>query len=635
MMSIIDSQRAHAFQKNLLGLWVVSSRALTHTERQSLWDGFVLWALSTADLLDDCGVDSSPFLKYMRSYFHHSGEIVDLMRLLKKACEKWRQCENPDVFHEFCSEFLGLEPISVLVPAVVDFSITRSVATFKLIHHWLAFLTKMPISAPFLEQAAIDDYLASERRLNDLSINPDIFESMRTILSEWFVDFIVDSLPDHGPGSTADAGSALDDKMAHLGWDELFLMCPEFNELFGTDANRPFSRTSKVVLVPKTALSLRTISEEPATLQYWQKPVLQAFTQVFKKSDLRFHVSLEDQSLNGDMAIMASQTGDYSTLDLKAASDSVSLQLVERIFPWNVLRYLVATRSTHTTLPDGTVLPLLKFAPMGSSVCFPLECTIFSCLCELVARDHRLSTHERKDAYRVYGDDIIIRNDLVYDLMLVLNATGFLINESKSFTTNSFRESCGIFAYKGEDITTPMLPRDHEALYASLHPSGYLRRIDLCNRFLLAGMSSARLYVLYSLPKETPFVQFQCEFLHFKTEHKRDLYSQYGIWTFEPPSNYKLSTKKADFSPLPAKVASQRPIQLTLPGPVKRIGPNYQRCKKKYLTPVVDGYRSKYSDVVRYDWWLRHAIAGRGTLDVIQAPFGSKPRSRMRLSWHS
>lgn len=635
MMSIIDSQRAHAFQKNLLGLWTISSRTLTHVERQSLWDGFALWALSTADLLDDCGVDSSPFLKYMRSYFHHSGEIVDLMRLLKKACEKWRQCENPDVFHEFCSEFLGLEPISVLIPAVVDFSITRSAATFKLIHHWLAFLNKMPINAPFLEQAAIDDYVASERRLSDLSIDPDILESMRTILNEWFVDFVVDCLPDHGPGSTADAGSALDDKMAHLGWDELFLMCPEFNKLFGPDANRPFSRTSKVVLVPKTALSLRTISEEPATLQYWQKPVLQAFTRVFEKSDLRFHVSLEDQSLNGDMAIMASQTGDYSTLDLKAASDSVSLQLVERIFPWDVLRYLVTTRSTHTILPDDTILPLLKFAPMGSSVCFPLECTIFSCLCELVARDHRLSAHERRDAYRVYGDDIIIRNDLVYDLMLVLNATGFLINESKSFTTNSFRESCGVFAYKGEDITTPMLPRDHEALYASLHPSSYLRKIDLCNRFLLSSMDSARLYVLYSLPDSVPFVMFDSSFLHCQYTTKRGLYTQYGVWSFYPPSNYKLVRRRMDIRPLPPKITSQPPTRLALPGPTRRLSTNYHRSQMKYLTVVVESYKRRYTDEVRYDWWLRHAVAGRGTLDVVQAPFGFKPRSRIRLSWHS
>ncbi|DAD51095.1 TPA_asm: RNA-directed RNA polymerase [ssRNA phage SRR7976300_1] len=635
MMSKFDSTLAHSLVKIQLGQWSIGSVPLTKTQRQSIWDGVVVWILSTSDLLDDYGVDSSRFRADLLRFCHRNVDVQVLMKSLKRACELWRRSEDPSTLHEFVSEFLALEPFSALTPAVIEFSITRSVAIYQVIHHFLTFLNKMPINAVGLETSAIEDYLSSERRLSQLTLDDGILSKLRIILSEWCVDFHPSGFPDHGPGSTADAGSSLDKKMAHLGWDELFLLCPEWNSWFGPDACRSFDRTSKVVLVPKTALSLRTISEEPATLQYWQKPVLNGFLRMFKKSDLRFHVSLEDQSLNGDMAIMASSTGDYSTLDLKAASDSVSLDLVERVFPWECLRYLVSTRSTHTLLPDGTLLPLKKFAPMGSSICFPLECTIFSGLCELVARDHRLTPDERRNAYRVYGDDIIVRNDLVYDLVVCLEACGFIVNETKSFTTNSFRESCGVFAIYGKDITTPALPRDHEAFYAPLQSSNFLRRIDLCNRFLLANMSSARLYVLYSLPKEIPFVYFQPSFLVLGGRTHRELYSQYGIWSLDPPSNFHLRIRKLDLRPLPLRKLTPPPTCLTLPGPVKKTPVNYQRKKRFFFAVSTECFSHKYPDDVRYDWWLRHAVTGRGILDVIQAPFGSRPRNRVRCSWHS
>lgn len=637
MMSRLESRRARASLK--IGTVHIQGKIVDRQTASAVADALNLWALSTSDLIAQQGGDSSRFLCEMSYILRRSFDVVSLIQILKDACGLWRLVETPEAFQAFCARYTGLPELTPIVPCVIEFSITRSPFIFQIVHHYLAFLLKMPCDAPNLEEAAISDYRKVEDRLSSLELPTDTVGELRTIISEWFEDFRPIGLPEHGPGSTADAGSSLEAKELSLSSDELFNLCPEW--IPWLDQSTPtFVRRSKVVLVPKTALSLRTISEEPATLQYWQRPVLRGFDRVFRTSELRYHVDLHDQTLSRDGALQASATGDASTLDLSAASDSVSLRLVEKVFPWHVLRFLIATRSTHTLLPDGTTLQLNKFAPMGSSVCFPLECTIFAACCELVIRRAHARASSRT-AYRVYGDDIIINNEYVYDLIQVLESLGFVVNTAKSFTRNSFRESCGLFAINGVDITTPQIPRDHEALRASSHPNGHQRCIGMCNQFLMSGMFSARLYVLYNMRHTPLFVEFQPSFLTIPVDYcsHREFWSQGGVWSFYSCSNYLLDRRRCDPLKRIPKMHQTPPVALGLPGPVPLGSPrgsnDYGRGRVRYASPVTEGYAEKYSDNVRYQYWLRAAAMQHRSRTELQSPMGWKPRSRMRLKWHT
>jgi hypothetical protein len=144
---------------------------------------------------------------------------------------------------------------------------------------------------------------------------------------------------------------------------------------------------------------------------------------------------LEDRGLHPGLFSVGA--GKLASLDLTDASDFLSLELVERLFPGNWVEALKACRSEKTELPDGRVVTLHKHAPMGSAVCFPvMALSIWAVLTALAPRS-------AKTAILVYGDDIIVPSFMAEDAMTVLEAVGLVPNRSKSFLKGPFRESCG------------------------------------------------------------------------------------------------------------------------------------------------------------------------------------------------
>jgi len=57
-----------------------------------------------------------------------------------------------------------------------------------------------------------------------------------------------------------------------------------------------------------------------------------------------------------------------------------------------------------------------------------------------------------KDVY-VYGDDLIVPSKEVEDVISGLETAGLKVNRSKSFAKSAFRESCGIDAFAGVNVT--------------------------------------------------------------------------------------------------------------------------------------------------------------------------------------
>lgn len=163
----------------------------------------------------------------------------------------------------------------------------------------------------------------------------------------------------------------------------------------------------------------------------------------FMTSRLRaFGIDLSDQTRNQSYAFQGSVNGQYATLDLRSASDTISTELVYLLLPIDWALTLDHCRSSKVEL-DGETIKLEKFSSMGNGFTFPLQSLIFWALSSSAAEDGFAS---------VYGDDIVCSTGSVRDVVNILEICGFSINMEKSYWTGSFRESCGADYVRGFDI---------------------------------------------------------------------------------------------------------------------------------------------------------------------------------------
>jgi hypothetical protein len=175
--------------------------------------------------------------------------------------------------------------------------------------------------------------------------------------------------------------------------------------------------------------------------------------------------------VNKKLALTASSSGYWATLDQSSASDNVSVGLVECLFGGlpKVLCYLLASRSQFAKIPwsqllddkdqEDEIIPLGMFAPMGSAVCFPVESIVFWVLAVSALRyvsqsaGHFSPDDWSKRSVYVYGDDVICPAEYADPLMDILREYGLVFGQEKCFTKGPFRESCGCNAFDGVDIT--------------------------------------------------------------------------------------------------------------------------------------------------------------------------------------
>jgi hypothetical protein len=280
-------------------------------------------------------------------------------------------------------------------------------------------------------------------------------------------------VPRHGPGAVATGEKGhrkLSFKRIYRSLEQQFPFGEYFclNLSHVCDEYRGFedlveldSGTAKVVLVPKDSRGPRLISCEPLELQWIQQGIARELVPYIERHRLtRGHVNFTDQTINRRLALEGSSTGEWATLDMKEASDRVSLDLVKTLIPNPLLAAALACRSSRTKLPDGRAVELQKFAPMGSALCFPVESVIFWALSVAALMVHDgLTRREARNAVYVYGDDIIVRGEAYATIMQVLPLFALRFNEGKCCTQGFFRESCGCDAFRGVDVTPVKLRR--------------------------------------------------------------------------------------------------------------------------------------------------------------------------------
>lgn len=222
-------------------------------------------------------------------------------------------------------------------------------------------------------------------------------------------------------------------------------------------------RKSELSAVPKNSKGPRLIL--PAAVRFvWAQLGIDSLIRKRIKSHpyTRGTIHFDDQSVNARLALEASATGTMATLDLSRASDTISIKLL-RVLLWHRqdwYRAIMTTRSTHLLLPSGVDHELKMVATMGNGYTFSLQTLVFwaitaatitVCMEEAYTSEDDLKWACQKTF--VYGDDIIVPVEYASTVMSSLERYGFRINRDKSFWTGPFRESCGIDAFQGVDIT--------------------------------------------------------------------------------------------------------------------------------------------------------------------------------------
>jgi len=207
---------------------------------------------------------------------------------------------------------------------------------------------------------------------------------------------------------------------------------------------------NRITFVPKNAQTDRSIAIEPAMNLYLQLGVDGYIRRRLK----RFGVDLDDQRKNQELARRGSQDwlGDdpFVTLDLAAASDSVSTELCKILLPPQWYHYLMDLRCPTGRLDTGETISYEKISSMGNGYTFALESLIFTALVYGVERVVR--GRYEKENIAVFGDDLIVRRSSAPLLVRMLNLCGFSVNTEKSFLEGPFRESCGADWFKGAAV---------------------------------------------------------------------------------------------------------------------------------------------------------------------------------------
>jgi hypothetical protein len=178
------------------------------------------------------------------------------------------------------------------------------------------------------------------------------------------------------------------------------------------------------------------------------------------------------QDLHRKLAQQASLDHRSATLDLSNASDTVALNLVRLLLPWDWFQLLNSLRAP-ATLIGGKWVRLEKFSSMGNGFTFELESVLFLTLARVISNHYGLLP----ETVSCYGDDLIVPTETALDVMSALRFFGFTPNPRKSFFEGDFRESCGGDFFSGEPVRAHYLEKLPDSPQQWISLANGLRRL--------------------------------------------------------------------------------------------------------------------------------------------------------------
>ena len=500
----------------------------------------LFWREVLVELGTWCRVSTDQDWKTVLTRFEQEGDefltitLPDFGKDFERSLEQGKV--TPDLFKGFKKRqklpvFLGSfmellfdRATGTLLEVVDEGDLADVEAVFAIRQLTLMFGKLLKPCTPEREEKALLNYLKCEQELTAFEeqvLDKDLDDFRRAsdaLFREVFtsVDAAVHDgqlIPKHGPGSTADRILG-NQKYDQCEWTERLESVFPFGEyaipnwryyylldrvqFLEPGAERPV----RVVLVPKTQKTPRVIAIEPTCMQYMQQAISQELVRLLESDFLlQGMIGFTYQDPNRVLARSGSFDGSLATLDLSEASDRVSWRLVQTMLTnfGNLSEAVEATRSVRADVPGHGIIPLTKYASMGSALCFPVEAMVFlTCIFVGIARELNVPVSsdlikEYRWRVRVYGDDLIVPVEFATSVIRSLELYGFKVNANKSFWTGKFRESCGADFYDGEDVSITRVRRDFPQSRADVQE--VLSTVSLRNQLYAGGLWSSAKYL--------------------------------------------------------------------------------------------------------------------------------------------
>lgn len=241
-----------------------------------------------------------------------------------------------------------------------------------------------------------------------------------------------------------------------------------------------FVRGNRFTTVPKTSLTDRSIAIEPSINVFFQLGYGRALRERLLNAGWDLNVAADTHRRKAESA---SKDHEFATLDLSNASDTMSYNLVKLLLPRAWFEALKDLRSAYTSHPSqgGGWVKLEKFSSMGNGYTFELETVLFAAMALYASRQAGHQGVLGVDTF-VFGDDIIVKDDVTRGLTALLNFFGFELNREKSYSgLVPFRESCGADYFDGQPVRPAYIREDPATPVAAI---GVANRIGAVARQL-------------------------------------------------------------------------------------------------------------------------------------------------------
>lgn len=385
---------------------------------------------------------------------------------------------------------MGFVPEAFHKALIADIGRTKQPTDASSPQHWAAFMLQTNVTKKYndgttnaqAESAALEKFRSVNAKVSEWQLPPEGSDAIRILkrAKELFRQHYFDNegIPrwtvSHayntgmvGPGAAIDATSHfLGDKMFNsvLTCTDPILYKYYVQAIAGSknwwkaERARTFQHVkyrivkgNKLFYVPKETIIARTAATEPTLNMFGQL----GYGKIIENVLQRHHdINLSVQpNINKWLAKSGSSSGEYATIDLSSASDTIGLGLLEWLLPERLLRDLKLLRSP-VTLVGNEQIHLNMISTMGNGFTFPLETWIFANLVLAVMIDTNEPVFDvyGKRRYSVFGDDIICPSRVYDNVTSTLEAAGFSVNRRKSFGTGKFRESCGGDYFDGRNV---------------------------------------------------------------------------------------------------------------------------------------------------------------------------------------
>jgi hypothetical protein len=237
------------------------------------------------------------------------------------------------------------------------------------------------------------------------------------------------------------------------------------------------SRTVTLTGVNKNYKIKRIVAPEVVATQYRAigiKDELRRCVLRYQKKRQLELTCYDDQSLQRNKAFLGSvpvfgcsqpKPSAYATIDFSRASDYISKSLILDIFPSDISREIEAVWPLHYEY--NGIRPMYSFSTMGNAITWDLMNILFICIgiysidtyCSL-ARCTKAARRVYLETLSVFGDDVILHNDIAEFFIDICQRLGLKVNVDKSYYTDiHYRESCGEEYFSGFNISAKYWPR--------------------------------------------------------------------------------------------------------------------------------------------------------------------------------